>query len=43
MAVRMIVIMPHMVSWIMNMTIQIRNKVNVNIYEQIYGSNLSDE
>ena len=43
MTVRMIVIMPHVVSWIMKMTIQIRNRINVNIYEEIYGSNLSDE
>ena len=42
MAVRMIVIMPYMVSWILKMTIQIRGE-NVNIYEQMYGSNFSDE
>ena len=35
--------MPHMVSWVMKMTIQIRNRINVNIYEQIYGSDFSDE
>ena len=35
--------MPHMVSWVVKMTIQIRNRINVNIYEQIYGSDFSDE
>ena len=35
--------MPRMVSWLLNMTIQIRNKITVNIYERIYGSNFSDE
>ena len=43
MAVRMIVIMPHMVYWILSMAIQIINKTNINIYEQIYGSHFSDE
>ena len=42
MAVRMIVIMPHMVSWVIKTTIQIRNKINVNIYEN-QGSNFSDK
>ena len=43
MEVRIIVIMPHMVSWILKMKILIRHKINVNIYEQIYGSNFSGE
>ena len=34
--------MPYMVSWIFKMTIQIRGG-DVNIYEQMYGSNFSDE
>ena len=42
MEVRMVVIMPYIVSWILKMTIQIRGG-GVNIYEQMYGSNFSGE
>ena len=36
--------MPYMVSWILKLTIEIGGGGGgVNIYEQIYGSNFSDE